>query len=126
MTAAQPVSVPDTLHYDGRCPLCMREIRLLRRIAGPGLVLVDLHQVPDQQGHPTRLTKLTTLHLQTADGEWLTGVDASVRAWSHTRWGPLFRVLRWPVLGPLADAVYRFWARKRYQRLYGCGECGEQ
>ena len=75
MTAAQPVSAPDTLHYDGRCPLCMREIRLLRRIAGPGLALVDLHQVPDQRGHPGRLTKLTTLHLQTAEGEWLTGVD---------------------------------------------------
>ena len=84
----------DTLHYDGHCPLCMREVRLLRRIAGPGLALVDLHEVPDRPGQPTRLFKLTTLHLQTASGEWLTGVDATVRAWSHTRWGFLFRVLR--------------------------------
>jgi predicted DCC family thiol-disulfide oxidoreductase YuxK len=104
----------------------MREVRLLQRIAGPELALVDLHQVPDQPGQPGRQLKLTTLHLQTADGEWLTGVDATVRAWSHTRWGPLFRVLRWPLIGPLADAVYRFWARKRYQRLYGCGACDEQ
>jgi len=40
----------------------------------------------------------------------------SVRAWSHTRWGLLFKVLRWPLIGPLADAAYRYWARKRYQR----------
>jgi predicted DCC family thiol-disulfide oxidoreductase YuxK len=103
----------------------MREIRLLRRIAGPGLELVDLNKLPDLPGRPTRLIKLTTLHLETADGEWLTGVDATVRAWSHTRWGPLFRALRWPLIGPLADLVYRYWARKRYQRLYGCTGCAE-
>jgi predicted DCC family thiol-disulfide oxidoreductase YuxK len=113
----------DTLHYDGNCPLCMREVRLLRRIARPGLALVDLNEVPEQPGQPTRQTRLTTLHLLTAEGKWLTGVDATVRAWSHTRWGFLFRILRWPLIGPLADAAYRYWARKRYQRLYGCSSC---
>ncbi len=116
----------DTLFYDGNCPLCMREVRLLTRIADPGLALVDLHRVPDAPGEPTRLEKLSTLHLKTADGEWLVGVDATVTAWSHTRWGPLFSVLRWPLVGRLADLVYRYWARKRYQRLYGCGDCAEQ
>lgn len=115
----------DTLYYDGNCPLCMREVRLLSRIADNGLALVDLHEVLDGSGQPTRLEKLSTLHLQTADGEWLTGVDATVTAWSHTRWGWLFSVLRWPLLGGVADVVYRYWARKRYQRLYGCGDCAE-
>ena len=115
----------DTLFYDGRCPLCMREIRLLQRIKDSGLQLQDLHEVEDEAGTPGRLLKLTTLHLQTADGQWLTGVDATVRAWSHTRWGWLFAILRWPLLGPVADAIYGYWARKRYQRLYGCGDCGQ-
>lgn len=115
----------DTLYYDGNCPLCMREVRLLSRIADSGLALVDLHEVPDTAGQPTRLEKLSTLHLETAAGDWLTGVDATVTAWSHTRWGWLFCVLRWPLLGGVADVVYRYWARKRYQRLYGCGECAE-
>jgi len=116
----------DTLFYDGNCPLCMREVRLLSRIADPRLALVDLHEVPDEAGQPTRLEKLSNLHLKTADGRWLVGVDATVTAWSHTRWGPLFKVLRWPLVGRLADLVYRYWARKRYQRLYGCGDCAEQ
>lgn len=116
----------DTLYFDGNCPLCMREVRLLRRIADPGLALVDLHDVPKDSGRPTRLEMLGTLHLRTGDGHWLTAVDATVRAWSHTRWGFLFRVLRWPLIGPLADMAYRYWARKRYQRLYGCGDCAEQ
>lgn len=115
----------DTLYYDGKCPLCMREVRLLQRIADQGLRLTDLHGVPDRPDEPTRLLKLGTLHLQTGDGYWLTGVDATVTAWSHTRWGPLFRILRWPLIGPLADRVYDFWARRRYRRLYGCESCSE-
>ncbi len=113
----------DTLFYDSRCPLCMREMRLLARLADAGLVLQDLHAVPDLPDAPTRLIKLTALHLQTTDGSWLTGVDATVRAWSHTRWGFLFRVLRWPLVRPLADWFYAVWARRRYQRLYGCPGC---
>ena len=116
---------PDTLFYDGQCPLCTREVRLLTKIAGSGLQLTDLHEVPDQPGEPTRQARLKSLHLRTGDGEWLTDVDATVRAWSHTRWGLLFKVLRWPLIGPLADAAYRYWARKRYQRLYGCDKCVE-
>ena len=69
------------------------------------------------------LQGLETLHLRTAEGDWLTGVDATVRAWSHTHWGVLFKVLRWPLIGPMTDAAYRYWARKRYRRLYGCGKC---
>jgi len=113
----------DTLFYDGRCPLCMREVRLLQRIADDKLALCDLHSRTEQPGEPTRLLMLSTLHLQTGSGDWLTGVDATVRAWSHTRWGFLFQVLRWPLIGPLADRVYQYWARRRYQRLYGCGDC---
>ncbi len=114
---------PDTLFYDGNCPLCMREVRLLTRIADEGLLLTDLHDVAENPDEPSSLERLKNLHLRTGDGEWLTGVDATIRAWSHTRWGFLFKVLRWPAAGPVADSAYRYWARKRYQRLYGCGEC---
>ena len=121
------MKAPDTLFYDGKCPLCMREVHLLKRLANQGLQLTNLHDVPDKPGGPSQLAQLKNLHLLTGNGEWLTGVDATVRAWSHTRWGILFKVLRWPLVGPLADATYGYWARKRYQRLYGCSEsdgCG--
>jgi predicted DCC family thiol-disulfide oxidoreductase YuxK len=109
-------NAPDTLFCDGQCPLCMREVRLLTQIADDGLRLTDLHDVPDNPGEPTGQVRLENLHLRTCDGEWLTGVDATVRAWSHTRWGFLFRMLRWPLIGPLADAVYRYWARRSTMR----------
>ena len=103
----------------------MREVRLLQRWGDEQLSLVDLHSVPDRPGEPSRLVKLTTLHMQTSSGEWLTGVDATVQAWRHTRWGWLFGILRWPLVGPVANLVYDSWARYRYRRLYGCSDCPE-
>jgi predicted DCC family thiol-disulfide oxidoreductase YuxK len=115
----------DTLFYDSRCPLCLREVRILKKLSGDGLALADIHSSADQPGEPTQLLKLTVLHLKTAQGEWLTGVDATVRAWSHTRFGFLFKTLRWPLIGVLADWCYGIWARRRYTRLYGCVDCQE-
>jgi predicted DCC family thiol-disulfide oxidoreductase YuxK len=66
----------------------------------------------------------TTLHLQTAEGTWLTGLDANVRAWSHTRWGLPWQVLRLPLIRQVADLSYNSWAQRRYRRLYGCADCG--
>ena len=114
---------PDTLFYDGNCPLCMREVRLLTRIADEGLLLTDLHDVPENPDEPSSLERLKNLHLRTADGEWLTGVDATIRAWSHTRWGFFFRPLRWPLLTPLADRAYEYWARRRFDGLYCDSDC---
>jgi predicted DCC family thiol-disulfide oxidoreductase YuxK len=117
------MNTADTLFYDGQCPLCLREVRLLSRLADSQLQLINLHEEPDAAGKPGRLEMLKNLHLRTGDGEWLTGVDATVRAWSHTRWGLLFKVLRLPLIGTLADAAYQYWARKRFQNLYSCNRC---
>jgi predicted DCC family thiol-disulfide oxidoreductase YuxK len=116
---------PDILYYDGRCPLCQREVRLLNRFKSPALILRDLHLEPDSVGEPTRLLKLTTLHLRTADQNWLTGVDAMVRAWSHTRFGFIVAMLNWPGVRLVSAPLYRYWAVRRYRRLYGCTGCGD-
>ena len=88
----------DTLYYDGVCPICVREANVLRRLGGDTLRLEDLNTVTPEPGAPTRLLMRSTLHLKTADEQWLTGLDANVRAWSHTRWGIVWRPLRWPAL----------------------------
>lgn len=107
---------PDTLYYDGSCPLCSAEMDRLSRHKNTTLQLVDVHdlRLPADQ----KAKMLTELHLQRADGEVITGLDANVAAWQHTRWGVLFRWLRWPLVRTLADAIYRTWAVRRYDRLY--------
>ena len=116
----------DTLYYDGKCPICVREIALLSRLKRSDLELADLHNSPVAPGSPSRLLRQSTLHLQTGAGQWLTGVDAAVRAWSHTPLGWLFSALRWPLVGKLADVCYDIWARRRYRRLYGCSGCSAE
>ncbi len=119
-TARPDVNAMDTLYYDGNCPLCLREIRALEKLRDERLQLVDVHLFEPAPGEPTRESMLLRLHLKTADGMWLSGVDATVKAWSHTRWGIFFRPLRWPLLASLSDRAYDYWARRRFDGLY-CG-----
>jgi predicted DCC family thiol-disulfide oxidoreductase YuxK len=109
----------DTLYYDGQCPLCTAEMDRLRQLADPSLALVDIHGLDDTAGLPDRAALLERLHLRRADNVLLSGLDANVTAWQHTRFGFLWAWLRWPLLRPLADAIYNRWAAWRYHRLYG-------
>lgn len=115
----------DILYYDGRCPLCAREIGVLRNLQRGGLAFADIHQPLSDGALPGREALLRRLHLRTESGAWVTGLEATVRAWSHTRLGLLFRPLLWPGIHQLARLVYNRWADRRYQRRYGCGACRE-
>ena len=109
----------DELFYDGQCPLCVAEMDKLRTLADGGLDLVDIHTADEELDLPERETLLGTLHLRRKEGGFLVGMDANVAAWQHTRYGWLWRPLRWPLIRQFADACYRPWARWRYRRLYG-------
>ena len=109
----------DTLFYDSKCPLCRREIATLTRLAGPGLVFADIHSA-HHPGVPDVDTLLRNLHLQRDSGEFVVGLEANVAAWQHTSFGMVWRVLLlWPVR-PLAEIAYKYWAERRYRRLYAC------
>ena len=54
----------DILYYDGRCPLCVKEMDKLRRIKADTLHLVDIHSLDDAAPtRPPRETLLKVLHL---------------------------------------------------------------
>ena len=108
------------LFYDAQCPLCSREIEALRRRLQRPLELVNIHDMEPEDGVPDSETLMRILHYQSAEGRWQLGLDATVSAWRHTRYGVLFGWLRWPLVRPVADRVYRRWAEKRYCRNYAC------
>jgi len=104
------------LFYDGHCPLCVKEIALLRQRDHRGLLqLEDIH-APDfceryPQLDPLEAEKI--LHGLDASGQWLRGLDVTVKAWqlvNHHRW---LGMTRWPLIRPVADMAYRFFARHR-------------
>ena len=124
LEAATSASASDTLYFDGACSLCAAEIESLRQERGRDLALVDVHSLDTSTEERDRL--LRTLHLQRADGTWLTGADANVAAWEGTPKARLLRILRWPVLRVGVDAIYRAWAAWRYRRLYGAREAARR
>ncbi len=113
----------DTLYYDGTCPLCSKEISLLKKLIKPHVNFSDIHTLTeDNHNIPKKQALLRRLHLQQANGSWLVGLDANVVVWSYTKYGILFKGLRLPIINRMADAAYNWWADKRFQKRYQCSK----
>lgn len=106
--------MPAILYFDGKCPLCRREITLLQRLKRHELTLMDVHAA--EVSAYQRQHMLRRLHLQFADKSWAIGLEANVAAWSFTPVGFLFKPLLWPGFRGLAEAAYERWASRRARR----------
>jgi len=107
---------PLTLYFDGDCPLCAREIRLLSRHASPQrLLLVDISAADfDPLLLGLSLTAMQNrLHARWADGTWLLGLDASLWSWEAAGLGIWVAPLHWRPLRPLLEWGYRLFCRLR-------------
>ena len=108
-----------TVWFDGQCPLCVREIALMRRLDARGAVhFIDVHGPGACPVDRSEL--LARLHAREADGPLVSGAAAFAAMWRAI---PLLRPLgllaRWrPVLAVL-EAGYRGFLRVRpaLQRL---------
>lgn len=106
--------------YDGACPLCLREIALMRRLDRRGRIeFVDVAAGADPSCPVDRAALLARFHAE-EDGVVLSGAAAFAAMWRAI---PLLRPLglaaRHPlVLGALEAAYVRFLRlRPRLQRL---------
>jgi predicted DCC family thiol-disulfide oxidoreductase YuxK len=115
-------AAPVTVLIDGDCPLCKHEARLLERLdKGRGrLELIDI-TAPDFD--PARFGRthdevMGHIHGVTPEGEVVTGMEVFRQAYRAIGWGWLWAPTGWPVLRPLFDLAYRFFAKHRL-RLTG-------
>jgi predicted DCC family thiol-disulfide oxidoreductase YuxK len=117
------------LFYDGDCPLCAREIALLRRLDRRGhLDLVDIAApgfdgVPDGLDHGDLMARI---HGQLPDGRVVEGMEVFRRAYGAVGWGWLLAPTAWPGVRVLANAAYRWFARHRLRLTGRRPECVEQ
>jgi len=99
--------LPLTLYVDGACPLCAREIIWLRRHATPDrLQLMDI----SAQGFNSEERSLeqlrSKLHARGANGQWLTGLDATYWSWRAAGLGKWAAPLGWRPLRPFLLLAY--------------------
>jgi len=115
-----------TLLYDGACPLCSREMAWLVRLdRGRGRLAFEDITAPGFD--PARFGKTAPeldarIHGVLPDGSLLDGMEVFRRAYRAAGWGWLLAPTGWPLLRPLFDRFYRWFARNRH-RLTGRAQC---
>ncbi|OQW79599.1 MAG: thiol-disulfide oxidoreductase [Proteobacteria bacterium ST_bin11] len=105
-----------TLFYDGRCPICRREVAWLSsRNKLNRLGLQDIHAEdfsPELYGKSVE-DLMAEIHGVDGNGRLINGMPVFYAAYSAVGLGWLMAPTRWPLLKPLFDKLYAWFARHR-------------
>ncbi len=125
MSALSEPSFEIEAFYDGDCPLCVRELALLRRwdrrsrirftnLADPAFEPASVGRTFDEM--------MDRMHGRLPSGELVEGVEVFRRLYAAVGFRRLVAVSRWPLISPLLDLLYRFFARHRLRLTGRCRE----
>lgn len=124
---ARPVPSPANwqieVFYDGDCPLCRREIGMLRRrdrrqrirftnIAASEFRASDFGVSWDDL--------MSGIHGRLPDGTWIRGVEVFRKLYAAIGWTPVVWISRLPIIAGLLDRAYRLFARNRLRWTRRC------
>ncbi|KAB1202462.1 hypothetical protein CJ030_MR8G019534 [Morella rubra] len=106
--------------YDGECPLCMREVNMLReRNKRYGTIkFVDISLVdysPEENQGLDYKTVMGSIHAILSDGTVVTDVEAFRRLYEQVGLGWVYAITKYEPIGKVADAIYSVWAKYRLQ-----------
>lgn len=105
-----------TIFYDGGCPLCVKEMRHLKKLDESGNIQFENINADDfRDRYPAISVEDANayLHGQLANGDMIYGLDVTHAAWSQVGKGWLIAPLRWPLVKWVADKVYLGFAKHR-------------
>jgi len=109
--------------YDGECPLCMREIRMLMRKDRAGRIeftnLAAAGFDPVKLG-TTYAALMARIQGRLTDGTWIEGVEVFRQLYSAIGWKRLVAVSRLPVVRSLLALGYRLFAANRLRLTGRC------
>jgi len=111
--------------FDGDCPLCLKEINLLRWMdRKKRIVFTD---IADKSFDPTALGKsmdelMARIHGRLPDGSLVEGVDVFRHLYSAVGLSPVVALTRIPGITQLLDAGYVWFARNRLKLTGRCTE----
>lgn len=109
--------------YDGDCPLCIREIKLLRwmdrrhRVRFTDIAAADFVAADYGKSMPEFMDQIQG---RLAGGQWVEGVEVFRRLYAAIGLGPLVWVTRLPLVSQLCDVGYRVFAKNRLRLTGRC------
>ena len=109
--------------FDGGCPLCQREVNLLRRWDRRGKIRftdIDAPAFQAIQVGKTYEELMAQMHGRLSDGSWVRGVEVFRRLYAAVGFGPLVVLSRWPIISHLLDLGYVVFARNRLRFTGRC------
>ncbi len=109
--------------YDGDCPLCIREIRLLRwldrrqRIRFTDIAAAEFCPAEYGKSMPEFMDQIQG---RLPSGQWVEGVEVLRRLYSAIGLGPLVWITRLPLVSQVCEIGYGLFAKNR---LRWTGRC---
>ncbi len=113
--------------YDGECPLCMREIRMLQRLDRRGRILftdIANPRFDEREVGVSWESLMERIHGRMPDGRVVEGVEVFRQLYSAVglRW--LMPITRIPGISHLLDLAYHAFAKNRLRFTGRCDENG--
>jgi predicted DCC family thiol-disulfide oxidoreductase YuxK len=109
--------------YDGGCPLCVREIGMLRRwdrrqkIRFTDIDAMDFQAADYGKSYEELMAQM---HGRLPDGTWIRGVEVFRRLYTTVGFGPLVFLSRLPVISQTLDLGYVLFAKNRLRLTGRC------
>ena len=114
---------------DGACPLCHREAQLWRRLdRGRGRIVLEDISSADFDAARYGLTReqvMDQIHGILPSGAVVRGMEVFRRAYAAVGFGWVLAPTGWPLLRPVCNRSYQWFARNRL-RITGRGGCGTE
>jgi predicted DCC family thiol-disulfide oxidoreductase YuxK len=109
--------------YDGDCPLCLREINLLKWLDRRKLVRFTDIAAPEfsaQDYGKTADEFMSEIHGRLPDGQWIIGVEVFRRLYSAVGFKSFVWITRLPLISHGLDLGYRVFAKNRLRLTGRC------
>lgn len=109
--------------YDGDCPLCMREIRMLRARDRDAKILFTNIAAADFDATrygTTQIELMDKIRGRLPDGSWIEGVEVFRRLWGAVGFRRLVALSRLPGVSHVLRGAYHLFARNRLRLTGRC------
>ena len=111
--------------FDGDCPLCVREIRFLKRRDRQhriGFIDIAAEEFDASVFGLTQRDFMERIRARLADGSMIEGVEVFRRLYAAVGFGWLVWCTRLPGVSQLLDVCYSWFARNRLRLTGRCGD----